>query len=272
MDFRWENGRIRFGERPKAFIFYTGLSYFPNFFHCETGWNFDLDMEFGYQNHMQYLHQPLSNMGYDVGCAIITNKENNPKYKRYLQLYNAFDMNYNGDVNDFEIESMVNYFKVRYERFGAFSFGYPIQGFRFLTIQDPIPMADIYVFIRCDLILKKPLNEINIDYDKINYLWKEEGIHRRSQEGIASPNHPNSGWSQHHRVCGNMLHVVNKKYIKSFLTHFWLEHCSMHAMLKDCDSVTLQDFHIVCGDEMYDSCTERESNPIFTHSRKKVEN
>ena len=271
MDVRIENNQIRFGPRKKAFVFYTGLSYYPNFYHCETGWHFDLDMEFSHHNHMKQLHAPLSQMGYDVECAIITNKEDNPKYQQYLKMYDAHDMDYNGNVSDHEIESMINYFKIRYERFGAFSFGYPIQGFRFLTIQDAIPTADIYIFIRCDLTLKKPLDQIDINYNKINYLWKEEGIHRAEQEGITTADHPNSGWSQHHRVCGNMLHVVNKKYIKSFLTHFWLEHCSMHAMLKDCDSITLEDFHIVCGDTMYDSCIERQPNPIFQHSRKKVE-
>jgi hypothetical protein len=175
MDIRIKDGRINLEPRKKAFVFYTGLSYYPNFFHCETGWHFDLDMEFGYKNHMQQLHNPLRNMGYDVSCAIITNKDNNPKYAKYLQMYNALDMSYDSEVSDFEIESMINYFKVRYERFDAFSFGYPIQGFRFLTIRDPIPAADIYIFIRCDLNLKNPINKLNIDYNKINYLWTEEG-------------------------------------------------------------------------------------------------
>jgi len=273
MDFLLENQRIKFlkkGANRKAFVFYTGLSYYPNFYHCETGWHFDLDMEFGYDNHVKQLHQPLEKMGYEVNCAIITNKENNPKYNKYLKMYNALDMNYAGDVSDYEIETMINYFKVRYERFDAFSFGFPIQGFRFLTIQDPIPSADIYIFIRCDLTLKKPINQINIDYNKINYLWKEEGINRAKEESISNVHDPNSGWSRHYRVCGNMLHVVNKRYIKSFLTHYWMEHCSMQAILRDCDSITFEDFHIVCGDKMYDSCTERQANPIFNHARKRV--
>jgi len=38
-------------------------------------------------------------------------------------------------------------------------------------------------------------------------------------------------------------------------------------MLRDYDGLTEKDFHIVLGDRMYDSCIERESNPIFTHNR-----
>ena len=70
MDMRIQNNQIHFGPRKKAFIFYTGLSYCPNFYHCETGWHFDLDMEFGYENHMRQLHRPLKEMGYDVDFKI----------------------------------------------------------------------------------------------------------------------------------------------------------------------------------------------------------
>ena len=271
MDIRLENRLIRFGQRKKAFIFYTGLSYCKNFYHCETGDHFDLDMDFSYDSHMQQLHEPLNNMGYDVDCAIITNKDNNPKYKNYLKKYIALDLNYQSDVSDQEIESMVNYFNARYNRFDAFSFGFPIQGFRLLTIQDPIPSADIYVFIRCDLLLKNPINRINIDYNKINYLWKEEGIYRAQTENITDSTHPESCWNKHYRVSGNMLHVVNKKYIKSFISHFWMEHCSLQALLRDCDGISMKDVNIVCGNDLYDSCVARQDNPIFTHSRKKVE-
>ena len=73
MDIRLENRLIRFGQRKKAFIFYTGLSYCKNFYHCETGDHFDLDMDFSYDSHMQQLHEPLNNMGLSLTRIIILN-------------------------------------------------------------------------------------------------------------------------------------------------------------------------------------------------------
>lgn len=254
-------------KNKKAFIFYTGISYWKRFPHSETGLYFDLDMESSYDNHMKMLHEPLQKMGYDVDCCIITNKDNNPKYNKYIKMYKALDFTYQSNMQQWEIDVMANYFNMRFPRFGAFSFGYPVQGFRLLTIQEPIPAADIYIFCRCDLLLKKSINKINIDYNKINYLWKEEGVYRRQQENITSPYQSNSGWSICRRVSGNMLNVVPRKHIKKFLSNYWLEHCSMYAMLRDYDTLTEKDFHIVLGDQMYDSCIEREPNPIFTHNR-----
>jgi len=72
-------------KNKKAFIFYTGVSYWKRFPHSETGLYFDLDMEGAYSNHMNMLHEPLQKMGYSVNCCIITKKENNQKYINILK-------------------------------------------------------------------------------------------------------------------------------------------------------------------------------------------
>ena len=257
-------------EKKKVFIFYTGISFWQRFLHSETGNLFDIDMEGSYENHMKMLHKPLSKMGYDVNCAIVTNKLGNPKYKKYLSMYKAVDLDYKTDPTQAEIDNLARYFDLKFGSGGAFGFGFPIQGFRLLTIKDPVPEADLYIFCRCDLLLKNSIDKLNIDWDKINYLWKEEGIYRKQELGIETPDHPKSGWSICNRVAGNMLNVVPSRHIKKFINNYWLEHCSMHAMLKDHDDIDKTDFHIVLGDEMYDSCTERQANPIFTHNRTEV--
>ena len=254
-----------------AYIFYTGLSYATNYKNPNTDNRYDLNMEHAFANHMSHLHAPLEKMGYKVSCSIITNKNDNPNYKRTTRLYNAKELPYEDVPYKETVQAAEQWFDFRYQRFLAMGWGYGMQGARLLTIPE-IPKADIYLFVRCDLKLKKPLDELNIKYDKINYMWKEEEAHRQNWCGyyktkIDKSSHPRSAWNLHRRVGGNMLNVVAFKYIKAFVEFYWMEHCALLAMLRASDYITLDDVHFMCGDEMYDSGVFKGENPIFSHFR-----
>ena len=78
-------------------------------------------------------------------------------------------------------------------------------------------------------------------------------------------------WNTYNRINGNYFNVVPKKYINLFISYFWLEHMSLHLMLRDMSPlISLEnDFHIICGlDKCYSSNTRNCENPILTTSKK----
>lgn len=239
----------------KILVIYSGVSYREKYEHC-YGQYFTVDMSRLYSNHENKIHKPLRKMGFEVSKTIITNLHGNIKLQYLEKKYKTIKLNYSEATQD-QFERCVNYQRAIYPK--AINFGFPYQGIRLLNLTTPLPEADFYLFLRCDAKYKFPLSELNLDFSgKINFLWKEMGARE-----IGSIKNPKQAYNTYYRTNGNFLHLVPRKYIKGFVSHYWMEHCMLYALLRDMDGFSLDDVHFVCGDECYDSDTFVCNNPIF---------
>lgn len=239
----------------KILVIYSGISYREKYEHCH-GQYFRIDMSYLYNNHEENIHKPLEKMGFEVDKTIITNLHNNIKLRYIESIYKTIPLQYSEPTQQ-QFDACVNYFKSTYPK--AINFGFPWQGIRFLNLATPLPEYDFYLFLRCDTKYKFPVSELGLDFGgKINFLWKEMGA--REIESIKSPH---GAYNNYYRTNGNFFHLVPNKYIKGFVSHYWMEHCMLYALLRDMDGFSLNDVHFVCGDECYDSDTFVCNNPIF---------
>jgi len=123
-------------------------------------------------NHFQNVYQPLESKGYKVDTLLMTNKHE--KYEEFLKIYKSIKVDYD-DITKEDERILYDYYfklKVPYQG-GPGSFK---SGGRFLKLKESIPEYDLYVFIRADAHLKSSMDDMNIDYTKINYLWPETDV------------------------------------------------------------------------------------------------
>ena len=124
------------------------------------------------------------------------------------------------------------------------------------------------------LLFKKSIDELDINYEKMNYLWPETDdnfYNHNREEYLKKFGDEHCFWKEYNRVNGNILNFVPKKYINVFLTYFWYEHMSVHLMIKDLYPLIKypDDIHLICGEEKaYSSNTRVCENPIFVTSKK----
>tara|TARA_B110001454_G_scaffold211835_1_gene227955 strand:+ start:519 stop:1418 length:900 start_codon:yes stop_codon:yes gene_type:complete len=279
----------------KALVIFTGIGYEDDFKNTFKGKDVEkmndddrkIDMLPQKSNYVTNIRKPLELMGYEVNSVLITNKHK--LYDEYVELYDATKIDYD-DITEADVDTFLNYYKLRCPQ--NWGMGYPAQGGRLLKLKEELPKADLYIFIRGDVVYKQKLNVLNIDIEKINYLWPETDYRYYQWEKLGGwpPYHadgtPNDEglrkeildkdanefdksihfewWEEYNRVNGNTLHIVPSKYINMFISYYWLEHISLHLMLKDCQPyITLDDIHFICGMNPHLSSTDMASNPIY---------
>ena len=123
---------------------------------------------------------------------------------------------------------------------------------------NPLPDADVYVFVRCDITLKKPLHEMNIDMTKINYGWIEQ-----RGPSLAMGDHY-SGFKTAGRVSGSGLHVVPRRLVSLFVEAYSRDHNSLHWLLKVKKLSLLSDVNFIEGiDRAWSSSSDIMDNPMY---------
>ena len=123
---------------------------------------------------------------------------------------------------------------------------------------NPLPDADVYVFVRCDITLKKPLHEMNIDMTKINYGWIEQ-----RGPSLAMGDHY-SGFKTAGRVSGSGLHVVPRRLVSLFVEAYSRDHNSLHWLLKVKKLSLLSDINFIEGiDRAWSSSSDIMDNPMY---------
>ena len=238
-------------------------------------YSYTTDMRDSKENHKEFLYKPLKELGYNVDTALVTNKHK--FYDGFKKEYDAIDLDYD-DITPEDEEKLLEYYRIKVPAGwgpGAFR-----SGGRFLKLKQKMPEYDVYVFIRTDAILKKSINELSVDYEKINYLWPETDYHFYEDGVLNKIDIKNINglwydyqwfWRTYNRVNGNILNVVSKKYITTFLNYFWLEHLSLHLMIKDLSPIITveNDINLMCGDEIpYVSDVRVCQNPVYYFSKK----
>jgi hypothetical protein len=238
-------------------------------------YSYTTDMRDSKENHKEFLYKPLTEQGYKVDTALVTNKHK--FYDGFKKEYDAIDIEYD-DITPEDENKLLEYYQIKVPQgWGPGSFR---SGGRFLKLKQKMPEYDVYVFIRTDAILKKSISELSVDYEKINYLWPETDYHFYENFILNKTDNKNINgfwydcewfWRTYNRVNGNILNIVSKKYITVFLNYFWLEHLSLHLMIKDLSpTITVEnDVNLMCGNEIpYVSDVRVCENPVYYFSKK----
>lgn len=238
-------------------------------------YSYTTDMRDSKENHRKNIHSPLEKLGYKVDTALITNKHK--FYKGFLKEYNALEIEYD-EITEIDELKLFEYYRIKVPAgWGPGSFR---SGGRFLKLKNKLPEYDLYVIIRTDAILKKSMDDLSIDYTKINYLWPETDFHFYDNGKLIDDEKQMINgyeydykwfWENYKRVNGNIFSVVPKKYITIFINYFWLEHLSLYVMLKDLTPIITyeNDINLICGEkDYYISDVRVAENPIYYFSKK----
>jgi hypothetical protein len=214
--------------------------------------------------------EPLKEAGYNVDTMIVTNKHK--YYDKFVEEYGAIPIEYD-EVSQSDLKLMTKMYEFKVpEKWGPGNFR---SGGRFLKLHRPFPdHYDQYVFVRADAHLKMRLDEFKIDDNKMNYLWGETDFRYFTdmrQKFLDNLGPESWFWDNYNRVAGNVLSVVPKKYIKVFLSYYWLEHLSLHGMIRDLSPlITVEnDVNIMMGlDNFYVTDIRFTENPVYTFNKK----
>lgn len=248
----------------KCLVIYIGIGYTPTFVKNASGnsYFYATDMRENKQNHQKMIYEPLFDSGYIVDTLLMTSKHS--KYQEFLCEYNSISIDYD-DIADSDCETLINYFNLKVTKKHTNGFGHPAPGGRFLKLKESIPDYDLYVFIRSDTVFKMSISNMDIDYDKINYLWREtdSSFLQNNDEPI------DFFWKSNMLVSGNVLNIVPKKFFKVFTNYYWAEHYSLYLMLNDLHPViTLSDINFIVKNDFYTTDTIKCINPIYTFNKK----
>jgi hypothetical protein len=207
-------------------------------------------------------------MGYDVDVCLITNKH--AKHNLFLEEYDAINVLYDDLTLEDEIK-LYKYYALKVpEEHGPGSLK---SGGRILKAKRNIPEYDLYVFVRADTKFKLSLNELNIDYNKMNYLWKETDIRFFTDERDSFMKQHGTDqvyWNNYYRVSGNVLNIVPKKYFNVFSSYYWLEHVSLYCMIQDLSPIITyeKDINLIFGEDVcYVTDVRYCNNPLYTFSK-----
>jgi hypothetical protein len=252
-------------------IIYFGNGFSKNQNSYNGEYSYSVDMRDNKENHNKYVLSPLTELGYKIDTAIVTNKHE--FYEGFKKEYNAIDLDYEDiipeDENTFE-----NFYHLKIDRSSGWGPGQYKSGGRLFKLKDKLPEYDLYVLIRADTEFKISIKNLDVDYNKINYLWPETDYRFFTGEkevfystGITEKYF----WDTYKRINGNVFNIVPKKYINVFLNFFWLEHMSVYFMTEYLNPIiTLEnDINLMCGTE---SCYVTDvrvcNNPVFTFNKK----
>ena len=256
-------------ESKRCLLIYFGNGYSEKEHSYNHEYEYSVDMRDTRQNHIKNINQPLIDLGYCVDVALVTNKHK--YYDEFKKEYDAIDIQYEDLISNDE-DILFNFYVLKTpEMYGP---GSMKSGGRFVKIRDRLPEYDLYVFVRTDTIFKMSLNDLKVDYEKINYLWPETDYRFFTEERENFMNQFGTDrvfWNSYNRVNGNILNVVSKKYINVFLTYFWLDHMSLSLMLRDLYPLITyeKDINLMCGeDTCYVSDVRVCDNPVYTFNKK----
>lgn len=249
-------------------IVYIGNGYSENILHGSGEYRYSIDMTNCLQNHVANLIAPLQLMGFKSDIALITNKHK--KYNEFKKKYGAINIEYD-DLTQEDIDCLYHlYFSLRIpEGWGPGSF---YCGGRMLKIREKMPEYDYYIFVRTDLLFKISIFDLNIDLNKINYLWieTESSYLKKGTDQIIEGLDDRIFWRDYNRVSGNSFSIVPKKYINPFISCMWADHCSLHLILKDFSPfISLNDINFMCGEKRcYSANSNYSTNPVYTFNKK----
>ena len=256
-------------ENKTCLVIYIGNGYSEGEPSYYQSYIYSVDMRDNQENHEENIYKPLRELGYTVDTTLITNKHK--RYDEFVEHYNAIRLDYTDFTPEhFDILEKFYRYKINYQGWGPGSY---ISGGRLLNLHEELPEYDIYVFVRADTNFKQSLSDLNVDYNKINYLWRETDyrfFHEPENPEIAEIT-IDWPWNTYRRINGNVLNVVNKKYINIFKSHYWLDHMSLYFMLKDFSPLITyeNDINLMCGEEeFYAGAPEFCSNPVYTFNKK----
>lgn len=250
-------------------LIYVGNGYSEKEPSYDGAYQYSVDMRDNKPNHKKNIIDPLKNMGYEVDTCLITNKH--IKYDLFIKEYGAIEIFYD-DLTIEDEKNLYKYYTIKVpEEHGPGSLK---SGARVLKARKNIPEYDLYVFVRADTKFKLPLNQLNIDYDKINYSWKETDFRFFTEEResfIKQHGTDQVYWNEYYRISGNVLNIVPKKYFNVFTNYYWLEHLSLYCMLQDLSPIITyeKDINLIFGENVcYVTDIRFCVNPLYTFSKK----
>jgi len=185
-----------------------------------------------------------------------------------VSFYNAIPLDYT-DINQYEFNTMNKFHKMRENE----NTGFYYVGGRFLTLKTQIDDYDFYVVVRSDVLFKKKITELNIDYDKLNFLWPESPPQLFTplrEDFLRDGWHDLLWWEHNKRTNGLVINFFPKKYYNLYRSHIWREHLALYYMLKDTHPFfTMNDVNMIMGTKKGHVTDLRfETNPIYTFNKK----
>ena len=257
-------------EKKTCLVVYIGNGFSKEQQSYNGSYTYSVDMRDNRKNHKECIYNPLFKLGYSIDTSLVTNKHE--FYEGFKKEYGAINLQYD-DITPEDEKNLEEFFYLKIDRNLGWGPGQFKSGGRFLKLKEKIPEYDLYVFVRADASFKITLDKLNVDYDKINYLWPEtdyrfftEGSHAFYQTG----KNERWFWDTYKRINGNVLNVIPKKYVNIFLNYFWLEHLSVYFMTESLHPlITLEnDINLMCGDKnCYVTDVNVCENPVFTFNK-----
>ena len=250
-------------------VIYIGNGYSESALVYDKTYSYSTDMRENYPNHLEKIFTPLKQRGYSIDVALLTNKHS--KYDEFVDFYKAIPLEYE-DINHDDVEILKSYYFFKSDLPpGGF-----LSGGRFLKLKKPIPRYEMYVMVRADAHFKMGLNELNVDYQKMNWLWPETDYRMYTEEKDAVIEEMGGycwPWEHYNRVNGNILNVIPFKFFNMFSKYIWMEHLSFSNMMKDLyPLVTLDDINLMLG---YEKCYVTDlrftENPVYYLNKKIID-
>lgn len=251
---------------PKCLLIYIGNGYSQHEMVYDNCYSYSCDMRENYENHQEKIIKPLKQRGYKVDIALLTNKHE--KYDEFVEYYNAIPLDYE-DFNEEDATILKTYYYWRSD----IQPGIPKSGGRFLKLKEEIPNYDIYVIVRADLHFKLGLNQIDVDYKKMNWLWPETDVHYFTEfrENFLKEYKTEFYlWQNFNRVNGNCLNVIPFKFFNAYSKYIWMEHNSVNMMIQDLyPLITLEDVNLMVGyKKCYVTDVRFSDNPVYNTNKK----
>lgn len=253
--------------KTKALVIYIGNGYSESTFSYDNTYRYSVDMRDNYDNHHEKIFNPLIRRGYSLDFALLTNKHE--KYDEFVEFYDAIPLDYD-DINQNDIDALHKFYFWKSDiPPGSF-----YSGGRFFKLRTQIPEYETYIIIRSDLHFKMSLNELNVDFSKMNWLWPETDFkvfcNDLKDSYIEEMGSDCWCWENYHRVNGNTFNIIPKKFFNAYKNYIWMEHCSFAYMLHDLyPLITINDINIMLG---YEKCYVTDmrfgDNPVYTINKK----
>lgn len=240
-------------------IVYVGLSHMPKRIATdENAPAYDLDFEGcgAYQNHGVMLRKSVERMGITTVKHVMATNANHHRHDHFCELLGADPTLAQASVTPQDEADWITLWAAGP---GGAGNGLPA-GHRLKKIVDAnsLPDADSYVFVRCDILLKQPLHEMNLNFDKINFGWIEQ-----RGPSLAMGDHF-SEFKNRGRVAGSGLHVVPRRLLDVFVEAYSRDHNSLHWLLKEKKIQLLTDVHFIAGiDRAWSSSSDIMVNPLY---------
>ena len=251
----------------KALVIYIGNGFSENVEVYDKSYTYSVDMRDNFQNHTEKIFQPLRRRGYTLDFALLTNKHR--LYDEFMEFYNAIPLDYE-DFNSEDSRVLHEYYFWK----SNIPPGWFYSGGRFLKLKNRIPNYDLYVIVRADLSFKMSIEELNVNYDKMNWLWPETDF-QVFCEDLKDNFIKNYGsecfcWENYHRVNGNTFNIIPFKFFHAYSKYIWMEHASFHYMLEELyPMVQLSDINMMLGyDKCYVTDVRFTENPVYNVNKR----